>query len=424
MSDDKPFPADTQLQIGIEIEFVAPHNKEWEECHLADIDPFNHISLSKDACFHRLAEALDAVGLPASYQMKTTSLNCSRNPLREQAPADSIVLETYRIMGDASRYKRKDGRAGLFKYWLVKGEYHLTETETYKEWIMCELTSPILSESDISGPFPELDTALTTIAGALDETPHIFSKRSGLHVHISPACAGGSSLLFAQRILTLVVVLDQPVLFPLCDPARRDLIRPFLSAATLAPVDQIVPTHPALDARALAHLPPSLAAAEGRILTFIWRAATLADLQHILEHHRADLLTVAPLLCKHKHAGGGENEVATTVEFRHAQASFSKRFVREWCRLVLAVGRVGVLPVSEYRAALERIWAAVTSGGDDPGGSTLAAVAALSAEAVAAGIAGELDLEYWERRYSEMMKGCNPDIDENGKVVLDERQGV
>lgn len=81
-----PLTTDSELQIGIEIEFVAPHNVEWEDEHLPDLDHWNHVSLSKDACFHRLAVALHDAGLPACYQMKTAPLRCERNPLREAAP--------------------------------------------------------------------------------------------------------------------------------------------------------------------------------------------------------------------------------------------------------------------------------------------------------------------------------------------------
>ena len=426
-----PLTTDSQLQIGIEIEFVAPRNVEWEDEHLPDLDHWNHMSLSKDACFHRLAVALHDAGLPACYQMKTTPLRCVRNPLREAAPSRSLVLgSVYRLLGDPARFhnsrrRRGDnGRAGLYRYWLVKGEYNLTDNARYKTWIACELNTPILSEVDVAGAtLPDLDTALTALHGTYDSAPHISPQRCGLHVHLSPV--SGGTLFFAQRILTLALLLDQALLSPLCDPSRKDLGRPFLSTAELSTRrDLVVPCTPALSAAARAHLPRQFAAAEGRVLSCIWRAETFDDLQQILEHHSADLLTVAPVLCKHKLAavdGGEDNTTTTTVEFRHAQASFSSRFVRAWAGVVLAIGRVGLLGVEEYKHTLGRLWdAGMGSRSRDPEQMCLATLEVLSEAAVEAGMLGRgLDLGYWRTRCAQMREGQNPDVDDEGKVVLD-----
>lgn len=416
MSGTEAFTTDSALQVGIEIEFVAPHNTAWEDAHLAAVEPCNQINVAKDACFHRLAAALDDAGLPACYQMKTMPLSCPHNPLRDEAPEDSIVLQTYRVLGDLARYQERDGRAGLFRYWLVKGEYNLTEVEAYELWIMCELTTPIFPEADVFGALPALDTALGAVYRADEERPHIFPKRCGLHVHLS--LTTGRSLFFTQRVLTLALLLDQIVLFPLCDPARRHLVRPFLSTATIPARDRAIPPLPSLSPAALAHLPAAFASSEGRILSCIWNATTFDHLQNVLEHHRAELVSVAPVMCKHKHALGGGRNATTTIEFRYAQASFSKTFVQNWARLVLAMGRVGVLPTEEYRAALERIEAAAGEGKDEEE-MCMAALTVLNEAAVEAGILEGLDLEYWRRRYAEMRDGRNPDIDEEGKVVLD-----
>ncbi|KAM3505431.1 hypothetical protein MY11210_007975 [Beauveria gryllotalpidicola] len=439
MAEDNPsFSTDSHLQIGIEIEFVAPRNTAWENEHLPFVDHWNHASLSKDACFHRLAEALHAGGLPSCYQMKTTPLRCLRNPLLAAAPRDAVVLQSCRLLGDPLRYRVRDGRAGLFRYWLVKGEHNLTDVAAYKTWIECELNTPVLAEADVAAAddvdrLPQLGTALAALHAAdADAPPHVCPRRCGMHVHLSLAAPGGCTLDYARRVLTLALVLDQSVLYPLCDRARRDLGRPFLSAASLASrADLAVPHAPRLSARALAHLPPGLVAAEGRALAYLWHAASFDELQLVLEHHRADLHTVAPVLCKHKHAagdggapGGGGGATATTVEFRCAQASFSARFVRAWARLVLAAGRVALLPADEYRAALGRMWAAAqVSGGTvaEREEATMATLGELSVAAVEAGmLGGGLDLAYWRVRYGLMRDGRNPDIDEEGRAVLDQ----
>ncbi|OAA52359.1 hypothetical protein BBO_00200 [Beauveria brongniartii RCEF 3172] len=326
MAEDNPsFSTDSHLQIGIEIEFVAPRNTAWEDEHLPFVEHWNHSNLSKDACFHRLAEALQVAGLPSCYQMKTTPLRCPGNPLLTAAPRGAVVLQSCRLLGDPLWFRVRDGRAGLFRYWLVKGEHNLTDVSAYKTWIECELNTPILAEADVAvGPLPQLGTALTAL-------------------HAAAANA---------------------------------------------------PPHP------------------------------------MLEHHRADLHMVAPVLCKHKHAAPGSADeplggaTATTVEFRCAQASFSARFVRAWARLVLAVGRVALLPTDEYRAALGRMWAAAqVSGGTvaEREEATMATLGELSVAAVEAGmLGGGLDLAYWRVRYGLMRAGRNPDIDEEGRAVLDQ----
>ncbi|KAM3461835.1 hypothetical protein MY5147_000363 [Beauveria neobassiana] len=434
MTEDNPsFSTDSHLQIGIEIEFVAPRNTAWEDEHLPFVEHWNHTNLSKDACFHRLAEALHAAGLPSCYQMKTTPLRCSRNPLLAAAPRDAVVLQSCRLLGDPLRFRVRDGRAGIFRYWLVKGEHNLTDVSAYKTWIECELNTPILAEADVAvGPMPQLGTALAALhAAAANAPPHVCPRRCGLHVHLSLAAPGGCTLDYARRVLTLALVLDQSVLYPLCDRTRRDFGRPFLSAASLGSrADLLVPHTPRLSAHALAHLPRGLVAAEGRALAYLWHAASFDELQPMLEHHRADLHMVAPVLCKHKHAAPGAADeplggaTATTIEFRCAQASFSARFVRAWARLVLAVGRVALLPTDEYRAALGRMWAAAqVSGGTvvEREEATMATLAELSVAAVEAGmLGGGLDLAYWRVRYGLMRAGRNPDIDEEGRAVLDQ----
>ncbi|OAA64773.1 hypothetical protein ISF_04183 [Cordyceps fumosorosea ARSEF 2679] len=402
-----PLTTDSQLQVGIEIEFVAPPDTAWDAAHLRGLDRRDRTSLSQDACLHRLAGSLHAAGLPACYQITTTPLQCPRrNPLRDATPPDAVVV-------------------------LAGG---LTKCPPYRRWIACELNSPILSEADVfTTGLPPLGAALTALHGAdISGPPHISLCYCGLHVHLSPDVPGGCTVAYAQRLLTLALLLDQPLLQPLCDPPRFGSLRPFPYSAMFGA--DFVPRASSsrrrqrssllFSSRARAHLPSSFAAAEARVLALIWRDdATWDDLRQVLEHRRpgADPLSVAPVLCKHMPALGGGGRANTTVEFRHAQTSFSHRFVREWTRLVLAIGRVALLPVDDYRRALTSMWEAAGRGQGRGEGVSMAVLRELSDAAEEAGMpGGGLDLAYWTIRYAEMRTFRNPDIDQESKAVLDE----
>lgn len=432
-----PLELSDQLQIGIELEFVAPRNTKWETEHFPIIrNPYDRISMSQDACRHHLAEQLHATGLDAAYHFKTPDW-IEHQPLRQAAPPGSIVLGgAVRILGDPARYAAAantsndandgDKRDALYRYWVLKEERSLTYEPQFRSWIQTELNSPITAENEAyQSSFVSLGTAIGALYHAYAESPpHMSMSQCGLHVHLSPTF--GATVPYTQRILTLVVVLERALLLPLCHPARRDGIMPFLTTAEIDPSDDVImryKTNVKLDVHARAHVPAALVAAEGPVIAAIWSARDYHKLRHIAEYPFREPGKMFGIMCKRKFSwptvtADDDTSLGRTIEFRHAQSSFSVRFVHNWVKLVLAIGRVGLLPPAQYKNAVDTLHKAASIKGTEEE-VCMATLRALAAEAERAQFPGRLDFGFWRERYRDMEAGFDNDVDGEGKVRLD-----
>ncbi|KAL7810919.1 hypothetical protein V8C26DRAFT_437762 [Trichoderma gracile] len=248
----------------------------------------------------------------------------------------------------------------LLRYWLLKaGVENKAEVQrqgVHLDWQPMELSSPMLRESEANNLFPGINTAIyeTWTAHPAKLNTHIAC---GLHVQVGPAVVPSLGIMAslsqgltqgfqrqgrgstsrevqpprptlttiqAQRVATLVVVLEDKLLFHLCHPSRRRVHHQLATGSGLAHALN-APACPL----AQANLPPNILAGSGpveRAVKHLWTATDIDHVQQLLSLHprtRDKSRTMALHVTAHAHEDDG---VTHALEFRHAQAVFSQSF--------------------------------------------------------------------------------------------------
>ncbi|KFA48724.1 hypothetical protein S40293_01487 [Stachybotrys chartarum IBT 40293] len=345
------------LQFGIEIEFCIPPTEypitqEHPACVNADLA---HLDMAK---------ALQAEGLNTAVELESLSFpGCEgRNPVVECAAYEGL-REDFKVMDTRSMAGRAQA-VFPYRHWVVKGEDDLDTPEgRLLNWIPTELNTPILTQQEAELGLKNVNTALTAIHHQCLGQIHIGEKNYGLHVHVSPTA--GLTLRQARRIVTLTWLLEPDLLFSLCPEARQEVNPPLAKNARFiveAPQHQADPAKSYPEMRE--DVPIPLIWAHGNALTRIYDAANLVELSEIvkgrnLAHPGMDEC-FENLGLVIRHHCSDHNKETVTVEFRHAQSSFSQKFIREWVALVLNITKVALLTPTEYKKMLLRIWELVS----------------------------------------------------------------
>ncbi|TFB05125.1 hypothetical protein CCMA1212_003127 [Trichoderma ghanense] len=271
----------------------------------------------------------------------------------------------------------------LLRYWLLRaGAENKSEAQrqgSHLNWHPMELSSPMLRESEANNLFPGINTAVYEIWTAHPAKLNTHYA-CGLHVQVGPAVVPSLGIiaslsqgltqgfqrqdrgntnretqaprptlttLQAQRVATLVVVLEDKLLFHLCHPSRRRVHHQLSSASGLAHA----PNAPACPS-AEANLPTNVLTGSGpveRAIKHLWTAADIDQVQQLLSLHprtRDKSRTTALRITAHAHEDDG---VTHAIEFCHAQAVFSQSFVDNWTRLVLTVCKAAFLPAERFK---------------------------------------------------------------------------
>ncbi|KAM6480333.1 hypothetical protein HDV62DRAFT_398859 [Trichoderma sp. SZMC 28011] len=356
----------TSIQFVVELEFLTP--------------PVSETVPDRDRSFHYFASALQEAGLQAAFLLEEktkkeenypeaedqsidndqdTDGQMTESQLLAQAPRGSLIKTKHNgnmfIMSPQSsipwiKAGAKDNP--LLRYWLINPDSNISGHGQHETWHPTALTSPILRESEANNLFPGLNTAIYTIWTAHSARVHI-NDSCGLHVHVSPAVVPsltqgvGQGLLQGQqhhgqrqdltalqvqRVATLVVVLENSLLFHLCSPHRRQIHNQLIAASGLA-----YATNSPACPLAEANLPPNILKGTGAVekaIKFLWTATDLDQVNQMLSRHpkTRDTRPTALTINTHKHE---DDSVSHMLDFRHAQAAFNQGFVDNWVRLVL-----------------------------------------------------------------------------------------
>ncbi|RFU74180.1 hypothetical protein TARUN_8072 [Trichoderma arundinaceum] len=338
----------TEIQFGIELEFLTPP---------VSVSQASQGVSSRDRIFHYFASALQRSGLQAAFLLdkdhtEKNSEDGEENQLRANAPKGSIVktkhnhdMYTMNPLSSAQWLKVGAEKNPLFRYWLVKAESDVCGHGKHADWQPTELNSPILRESEANNLFPGTNTALYAVWTAHPAKVHV-NESCGLHIHVSPASPGGLTTLQAQRVATLVIILEDNLLFHLCLPVRRRVHHQLIKASVLANAKSSTPSP-----FAEANLPLNILnsnSAMSKAAKLLWSASDLDQVRQMLARHAKirDARFTALKVSTHTHE---DDSCTHTLEFRHAQASFNHNFVNNWVRLVLTVCKVAFLPTERYR---------------------------------------------------------------------------
>lgn len=368
----------TSIQFVVELEFLTPP--------ISDVQASQTVH-DRDRSFHYFASALQNAGLQAAFLLEDNkdekypetkdqgndnddSQNTDgQNQLLTQAHKENIIKTKHNgnmfIMSPQSsipwiKAGAKDNP--LLRYWLIKPESDISGHGKYEAWHPTALTSPILRESEANNLFPGLNTAIYTIWTAHSARLHV-NDDCGLHIHVSPAVVPSLAqgvtqgqhhhgqrqdltALQVQRIATLVIVLENSLLFHLCSPHRRQIHNQLIAASGLA-----YATNSPACLLAEANLPPNILKGTGAVekaIKFLWTASDLDQVRQMLSRHPKvrDTRPTALRINTHKHEDDG---VSHMLEFRHAQAAFNQGFVDNWARLVLTVCKVAFLPTERFK---------------------------------------------------------------------------
>lgn len=338
----------TEIQFGIQVEFLAPP--------VSPTQPSQTTS-NRHRIFHYFASALQKSGLQAAFLLDHEAQEQEQeqeqeNQLRSTAPKGSIAKTKHNpdmyIMNPSSLAQWLSAGAvqnPLCRYWLIRAGSDIGHDGKHAAWQPAQLSSPTLRESEANNLFPGINTALYGIWTAHPAKVHVASA-CGLHVSVSAASAAeGLTLtaLQAQRVATLVIVLENNLLFHLGSPARRRVHQQLIKASALVHARAAATSSPA----ATANLPLNILhnGTMNKALNVLWGASDLDQIrQMIAPHHEAASTALCITTQTHE-----DDSTVSSLEFRHAQASFSQSFVDNWVRLLLTICKVAFLPAEIYK---------------------------------------------------------------------------
>lgn len=341
----------TKIQFGIQVEFLAPPIPPSQPSQIVS----NHHRI-----FHSFASALQTSGLQAAFLLdhgsgdnENSETEEQERQLRATAPKASIIKTKHNpdmyIMNPLSLVQWLSAGAvqnPLCRYWLIQASSDIGHHGKHAAWQPARLSSPTLRESEANNLFPGINTALYGLWTAHPAKVHSGSD-CGLHVSVGPVSAEGLTVLQAQRVATLVIVLENNLLFHLCSPVRRGVHQQLIRASALVHSK----AGSASSAAATANLPLNILhnGTMNKALNILWSASNLAQIRQMIAHHpktRDPAPSTALRIATQTHE---DDSTINSLEFRHAHASFSQSFVDNWVRLILTVCKVAFLPTEIYK---------------------------------------------------------------------------
>ncbi|KAL7902682.1 hypothetical protein HDV63DRAFT_25858 [Trichoderma sp. SZMC 28014] len=338
----------TEIQFGIQVEFLAPPVSPNQSSQTIS---------NRHRIFHYFASALQKSGLQAAlllnHDAETNEIQEQESELRATAPKGSIIKTKHNpdmyIMNPLSLVHWLNAGAvqnPLCRYWLLQASSDIGHDGKHAKWQPTRLSSPALRESEANNLFPGLNTALYGIWTAHPAKVHVASD-CGLHVSVSPVSAEGLTVLQAQRVATLVIVLENNLLFHLGSPVRRGIHQQLVKASAIFRSKAESSSSPA----ATANLPLNILhnGTMNRALNILWGASDLNQINQMIAHHPKTRHLTASTALRITTQTHEDDSTINSLEFRHAQASFSQSFVDNWVRLILTICKVAFLPTEMYK---------------------------------------------------------------------------
>lgn len=260
----------------------------------------------------------------------------------------------------------------LFKHEFLEGRSFVNSD---RNWPGVEIASPIFQVGEFTAGLPTLSTAISALRNM--EAEITADESCGLHVHVG--LESGMSLLLAKKITTLVMVLEDTLLFDLVGTSRltnesTDAIHleSLVSKEHIPPLD-FAEDPTGSDKLMGAHIPPLEAIKpetwnEGDpekfydMLTKIWSSKSL---------QRVSMLTKKETntrggfdISLRDHTGlsrspgcDGTLELGpTTVEFRYAQMSFDIPFIRNWIEVLFRIIQIADQNPDDFKQSLATIF--------------------------------------------------------------------
>ena len=121
-----PLSTDMTLQVGIELEFLAPRDAEFEEKYDTELRHGHKAEVFADACHRRIAENLHNAELDAAFVLDAPSQYGGYplyNPVMTDIDESSVVHPDVVVLGPPEDIDRSIIEAAIpYGYWVVKPE--------------------------------------------------------------------------------------------------------------------------------------------------------------------------------------------------------------------------------------------------------------------------------------------------------------
>jgi hypothetical protein len=242
-----------------------------------------------------------------------------------------------------------------YSCWVLLTDEHLASRINLKDHIPTQLSTPLMSETEVDQGYISTQASLIELALIVDENI-LLTESCGLRVNVSIAETGRAeslSLREAKRMTTLVLLLEDMHLWPLCPAKRREHFHSIRHSRIVAARHMVQVNREYRledDDQARLYLPPILKAVLGEALKTIWACPSIGSLADGLKEANPAGLRTAVRLNHHRHPRTDDD---WSMEFCHAPASFRPTFIEDWLNVVLTIAKAASLTSRQFRELIE-----------------------------------------------------------------------
>lgn len=225
-----------------------------------------------------------------------------------------------------------------------------------------EISTPIFSQNELAAGLPKLEQIINALA---DTGMNVATgDMCGLHIHVG--LKAGMTILFAKKLVTLVLLLERSLILALLPEKRRagmwakpiveeslvalrGLVRGYWDDALKRPCS-IMASNISLTRRNIKadewNLPDPKHFYETMVL--FWQSETLEDMSRNLRRLGTAKLGLALVLRDSPNAVKHEG-TPSTFEFRYPQMDFSIAFIRNWAAIACRLCEIAKLDAPTFK---------------------------------------------------------------------------
>jgi hypothetical protein len=349
-------PSYPSITFGVELELMTPFPESYRM--------WRYISPSAASRFNMADLLAKRTSLPIAAQCTHAPddrcVICTTVPKENQFSGDCVlqfpdVLSYGEVVSD---------RCFIFKSEFLEFAHPLS---IKRSWDGVELTTPVFHSGELDSGLPTMNTALTNLRQLGLQIS--ADDSCGMHVHVGVET--GMTILLAQKITTLVILLENTLLLRLVAPPRwkSGFSMPICENSSL--VTDMDLHSPLEDPTALnQHVPHMNTMEPGKwnnwypkniykMLNGVWGSTILADLSLRLKKARVLRCGFAMSLRDHNVSVSdrGENleRSPTTVEFRYSQMTFDHELLRNWTEILSGIVVIAQGDAEKFKRCVEKI---------------------------------------------------------------------
>jgi hypothetical protein len=344
------------------------------------------------SCIHKVCESIASNGVPVSCNLNSPSSSPAQIP-------GTAVLPLTDNSGHIRVWNQGNmtGPVSQCDFWFIVPEHHITKDCVSKsgktpsdkyDWFGTELNSPILIRSEeFSQGLPTLRNCLATVQNTMVVG---LNSGCGLHLHVNDA--GRMELPTALRVASLVWLLEDALLYPLCHPFRST--SPYSARVSVESRIANKEDEPIVHGEGA-----RLVQALQEIMDHLnWRKNVDRKLVGAMKRLWSEGSLTSLGIGLRKSNEGPQHTTTRcalvvskydTVEFRYPESTFDVDFISGWADLVRHLYAVAMKSETEFIRILRRVYELVTRD-EMPGWVTM-----MSA------IGFETDVNRWQRRLNE-----------------------